>query len=162
MATKTSVILTLKEYSNLTASTKAVAINYHSLPVMPLIQSYENKIYKIGNSNGPKAEKRVPVVESEIWYSPSAHSRMFLLYCRSANSCFVLKHEKKKKFELRRFNQPISLLLNRVTQYTLHSTQYTVHITNFTVNSTGLQGFRCSGDVQFSRSLDREFRRWGV
>ena len=48
------------------------------------------------------------------------------------------------------------------THYTVHSTHYTVHITNFTVNSTGLQGFRCSGDVQFSRSLDREFRRWGV
>ena len=48
------------------------------------------------------------------------------------------------------------------TYYTVHSTHYTVHNTNFTVNSTGLQGFRCSGDVQFRRSLDREFRRWGV
>ena len=41
------------------------------------------------------------------------------------------------------------------TDYTVHSTEYTVHITNFTVNSTGLQGFRCSGD-----SGDGEFRRW--
>ena len=48
------------------------------------------------------------------------------------------------------------------TDYTVHSTHYTVHITNFTVNSTGLQGFRCSGDEQFRRSLDRELRRWGV
>ena len=38
--------------------------------------------------------------------------------------------------------------------YTVHSTQYTVHITNYTLHSTGLQGFRCSRDVQF--------RIWGV